>query len=172
MADKTEQEFQKTMENSPWHAEFVQRYGEKPDLREGGDYNYRLAVNNNIQPQPDPYDKNSLHWPSSFEDSNGNIVMLKSPDHKTAWKEYYMRANNGVNPDAVGATEADWNKSTLNMGPVHMGIGGLAHYNKGEQAAESTQDMIDRLRALYDRVRGVSPEPQPTPRPEEEDGWK
>ena len=49
MADKTEQEFQKTMENSPWHAEFVQRYGEKPDLREGGDYNYRLAVNNHNQ---------------------------------------------------------------------------------------------------------------------------
>jgi len=102
-----EQEFQKTIKNSPWYSQFVQRFQEQPDLRAGGDYNYRLAVAKGVQPQPDPYDNNALHWPSSLPDG----TMLKSEGHPTAWKEYYMRANNGINPDSVGATEADWKKS-------------------------------------------------------------
>ena len=100
--------FQREIKNSPWYSEFVKSYGETPDLSKTANYDYRKAWEAGIRPQPDPYDNNKYHWPSST--SNGE--MLKSADHPTAWKEHYMRAT-GTNPDAVGATQADWLKMTL-----------------------------------------------------------
>lgn len=95
--------FNRGIRTSPWFSEFVKEYGEKPDLRRGGDYNYRAAWQAGVRPERDPYDGNRLHWPSSTHAGQ----MLKSDDHPTAWKEHYMRAT-GNNPDAVGATQNDF----------------------------------------------------------------
>ena len=91
---------------TPWYTEFQQNYGEAPNLNRSADYDYRKAWANGVRPEKDPYDQNKYHWPSSTQSGD----MLKSENHPTLWKEYYMRAT-GKNPDAVGATEADW----LNM---------------------------------------------------------
>lgn len=101
--DDKERQFRAGIEATPWFAEFMKQYGEPPDLRPGGDYDYRKAWDAGVRPERDPYDASRYHWPSSLPDG----TMLKSPDHPTAWKEHYMRQY-GVNPDAVGATEADW----------------------------------------------------------------
>ena len=96
--------FQQQIQQSPWFAQFQQQYGEAPDLNTT-DYDYRKAWAAGIRPVPDPYDNNRYHWPSSLPSGE----MLKSENHPTAWKEYYMRQT-GQNPDAVGATQADWLK--------------------------------------------------------------
>ena len=87
---------------TPWHKEFVEQYGEAPDLSTT-DYDYLAAWRAGIRPQRDPFDQNRYHWSSSTPDGK----MLKSEGHKTAWKEYFMRET-GKNPDALGiATEDD-----------------------------------------------------------------
>ena len=98
-----EAQFQGWIKQLPWYSQFVKRYGEEPDISEKSDYDYRAAFKAGLKPEADPYDGGFHHWPSSTPDG----VMLKAADHPTAWKEHYMRAT-GKNPDAVGATEADW----------------------------------------------------------------
>ena len=90
-----EASFQKWIRNTGWFKEFVSEYGEEPDL-DTKDYDYRAAWRAGIQPERDPYDKNRYHWPSSLPSGQ----MLKSPEHPTAWKEYFMRET-GQNPDAL-----------------------------------------------------------------------
>jgi hypothetical protein len=94
--------FLKEIKETEWFKEFVKEYGEEPDL-DTKDYDYRTAWAAGIRPERDPYDNNRYHWPSSLQDGQ----MLKAEDHPTAWKELYMRET-GINPDAVGATKADW----------------------------------------------------------------
>jgi hypothetical protein len=88
--------FQNWIRGTDWFKEFVREYGEEPDLNTK-DYDYRAAWKAGVVPERDPYDKNRFHWPSSL--SSGK--MLKSENHPTAWKEYFMR-DTGVNPDALG----------------------------------------------------------------------
>jgi len=88
--------FQNWIRNTGWFGEFVKEYGEEPDLNTK-DYDYRAAWKAGVKPERDPYDNNRFHWPSSLPSGQ----MLKSEDHPTAWKEYFMR-NTGVNPDALG----------------------------------------------------------------------
>jgi len=89
-----------------WQGHYeVKQYGEEPDLSTSANYDYRQAWRMGIRPERDPYDSNRFHWASSTPDG----TMLKSKTHPTAWKEEYMRAT-GSNPDAVGATQADWLK--------------------------------------------------------------
>jgi hypothetical protein len=97
-----EDQFQAGIRATPWFSEFVKQYGEEPDLNTP-DYNYRAAWGAGIRPVRYEHDGGRYHWPSSLP----NGQMLKSANHPTAWKEYYMRAT-GKNPDDVGATEADW----------------------------------------------------------------
>ena len=100
----TEALFQRDMKLSPWYGQFMDRYGEAPNLN-APEYDMRKAWGAGVIPQPDPYDNNFLHWPSSLPTGE----MLKSPDHPTAWKEHYMRQT-GQNSDAIGATMNDWMK--------------------------------------------------------------
>lgn len=100
-----ERNFLNGIKATPWFREFVQQYGEEPDLSRNADYDYRKAWAAGIRPVRDPYDNNRFHWPSSLP----NGQMLKADNHPTAWKELYMRAT-GINPDAVGATQTDWMK--------------------------------------------------------------
>lgn len=94
LADE-EQQFQNWIRGTGWFKEFLQEYGEEPDLNIP-EYDYRAAWRAGISPERDPYDANRYHWPSS--DSSG--MMLKSEDHPTAWKEFFMR-DTGQNPDAL-----------------------------------------------------------------------
>ena len=102
-AQGDERRFMSGITASPWYSEFQKQYGEAPDLSKNADYDYRKAWAAGIRPEPDPFDQNRLHWPSSAPSGE----MLKAENHPTAWKEYFMRAT-GQNPDAVGATQADW----------------------------------------------------------------
>jgi hypothetical protein len=60
------------------------------------DYDYRGAYKAKIKEEISPHD-NKPHWPSSTEDGR----MLKSPQHETAWKEFFMRKYN-KDPDDIG----------------------------------------------------------------------
>jgi len=93
---KDEAEFQSWIRNTGWFDEFVKEHGEEPDLNTK-DYDYRAAWKAGLEPERDPYDNNRFHWPSSLPSGE----MLKSEDHPTAWKEYFMR-DTGVNPDSLG----------------------------------------------------------------------
>lgn len=100
LSPQDEAKFQADMKASPWYAEFQKRFGEAPDLSTNSNYDYRGAWKAGIQPQPDPYDDNSLHWPSALP----NGKELKSPDHPTLWKEHFMQAT-GKNPDELGLND-------------------------------------------------------------------
>jgi hypothetical protein len=91
-----ESAFQNWIRNTDWFKEFKAEFNEEPDL-DTKDYDYRAAWKAGISPERDPYDQNRFHWPSSLPTGE----MLKSADHPTAWKEYFMR-DTGVNPDALG----------------------------------------------------------------------
>jgi hypothetical protein len=87
--------FQNWIRNTDWFKEFKSQYNEEPDLNTK-DYDYRAAWRAGVQPERDPYDGNRFHWPSSLPEGQ----MLKSAEHPTAWKEYFMRST-GINPDAL-----------------------------------------------------------------------
>jgi hypothetical protein len=91
-----ESAFQNWIRGTDWFKEFKSEYNEEPDL-DTKDYDYRAAWKAGLQPERDPYDNNRFHWPSSLPTGE----MLKSAEHPTAWKEYFMR-DTGVNPDALG----------------------------------------------------------------------
>jgi len=98
-----EEEFQKGIRATDWYNEYIQQYGEGPDLRpmsddprKGPNYDYRAAWARGVRPNyRDPND-GQLHWASS---AGGQ--MLKSESHPTFWKEGFMRRH-GVNPDSLG----------------------------------------------------------------------
>lgn len=110
MAQGQESRFLREITKSPWFSEFVKEHGERPDLSRSADYDYRKAWAAGVRPEPDPYDGNRYHWPSSLPSGE----MLKSATHPTLWKEQYMRAT-GQNPDAVGVTEAQWRQMQQQM---------------------------------------------------------
>jgi hypothetical protein len=93
--------FQNWIRNTDWFKEFKSQYNEEPDLNTK-DYDYRAAWKAGVQPERDPYDNNRFHWPSSLPEGQ----MLKSAEHPTAWKEYFMR-DTGVNPDALNLKTAE-----------------------------------------------------------------
>jgi len=94
-----EKKFQEWINTNPrvlqWKQEFVKQFNEQPDINTS-DYDYRAAWKAGVVPEPDEYDENRLHWSSST--SSGK--MLKSKEHKTAWKEFFMREF-GDNPDKL-----------------------------------------------------------------------
>jgi hypothetical protein len=92
----TEIPFQSTVQNTNWYNEYMNEYGEPPDLSKDADYDYRKAVAAGAMPERSPEDNNRYHWPSSLPDG----TMLKTEEHPTAWKEFYMRST-GVDPDTV-----------------------------------------------------------------------
>jgi len=61
--------FQAGIRATPWFGEFVQKYGEEPDLNTP-DYDYRRAWAAGARPDVrDPGDR-LLHWPSEFKGAN------------------------------------------------------------------------------------------------------
>ena len=100
-APDEESAFQNWIRGTDWFKEFKAQYNEDPDLNTK-DYDYRAAWKAGVQPERDPYDNNRFHWPSSLPSGK----MLKSAEHPTAWKEYFMR-DTGVNPDALNLKTAE-----------------------------------------------------------------
>lgn len=84
--------FQKQFQASPFYQEFVQRYGELPNL--SGDYDYRLWWKDGMEATR--HHDGTLHGPSKTKTGR----WLKSPDHPTAWKENFMHQF-GVDPDTL-----------------------------------------------------------------------
>lgn len=107
-----EKKFQEWMNTNPrvlqWKKEFVDEYGEQPRI-DNADYDYRKAWKNGIVPTRDEYDNNKLHWSSST--TSGEL--LKSKEHKTLWKEFFMRET-GKNPDALGIKKEEAEKILKN----------------------------------------------------------
>lgn len=78
-----------------WRRQFMRDFGYVPQMN-GGDYDYRLALQSGMRPELYTHD-NRYHWPSATPDGRS----LKSPDHPTAWMETFMERF-GIDPhDAV-----------------------------------------------------------------------
>ncbi|MBC8158280.1 MAG: hypothetical protein H8E94_03000 [Alphaproteobacteria bacterium] len=88
--DFEESMFQYGVRQTPWWQEFIEEYGEDPDLNTS-DYDYRAAWRDGERPKRDPYDGGRFHWSGDY----------KSRDHKTAWKGIFMEKT-GINPDELG----------------------------------------------------------------------
>ena len=78
-----------------------------------GDYDYVGAWKDNVQSTVSKHD-GKPHWPSRSSDGK----MLKSPQHKTAWKEYFMDAY-GYDPDELGLHE--YEQARQYQGPLNIG---------------------------------------------------
>lgn len=102
-----EESFQSGIRATEWFSEFKKRHGEEPDLRapsddpsKGPNYDYRKAWAEGLRPTRSEYDGGQYHWSSS----TGSGEMLKTPNHPTAWKEYFMREH-GKDPDSLSAAD-------------------------------------------------------------------
>ena len=104
------QQFERDMKATPWYGAYVQRYGEPPNL-DATEYDYQKAWRNKVVAQPDPYDQNFPHWPSTLP----NGEPLKAATHPTMWKETFMQGT-GINPDAIGVTGIDQPSATPQYG--------------------------------------------------------
>jgi hypothetical protein len=152
-----ESEFQNWIRGTDWFKEFKSEYNEEPDL-DTKDYDYRAAWKAGVQPERDPYDNNRFHWPSSLPTGE----MLKSAEHPTVWKEYFMRET-GVNPDALGLkTPEDANIFIENISKrQERAAGGEVHMMGGGRPPKKTtfeQDLKsfkDPALALADLLAGA-----------------
>lgn len=105
LSESEEKQFQEWIKNTGWYKEYVQQYNELPDLNTKV-YDYRKAWKDGMIPERDPYDNNRYHWGSVTKSGE----MLKSVDHPTAWKQYFMEET-GKNPDELGIkSQADAEK--------------------------------------------------------------
>ena len=94
LAPAEEQQFQKEIRATPWHQEFVAKYGEAPNF-DDPNYNYRAAWKAGIMPTQRNQVDGQYHW----GDSTPNGELLKSVNHPTAWMEPFMRQYPGANPE-------------------------------------------------------------------------
>jgi hypothetical protein len=81
-------------------------------ILDNADYDYRGAWASNPKMERDPYD-NRIHWASRTTDGR----MLKSPQHPTAWKEFFM-SETGRNPDELGFGSPDQAASYVPRGKL------------------------------------------------------
>jgi hypothetical protein len=83
-----------------WQNAYERRYGEKPDVAPGGDYDYEKAAALGVRPEEYPHDPGMPHWPSRAPAQAPRMMgpLLKSPDHETMWMERFMQRF-GVDPN-------------------------------------------------------------------------
>lgn len=78
-----EGEFQSGIRATPWFKEYVNQYGEEPDLNTK-DYDYRSAWKAGARPDVrDPTDGNRYHWPSEFKGDGHPNRFVNGVDTKT-----------------------------------------------------------------------------------------
>ena len=94
------------MKATEWYKEMKEDFGEV-DISRSSDFNYRLAWENGVHltAARSPID-NKIHMFGSFEDKEGNIINLKSPEHKTRWKSDLIQLT-GINADEEGLTKEE-----------------------------------------------------------------
>jgi len=97
LSPEQEQKFQFDMRYAPgyeqWQRQFKQKFGERPNINDPS-YDYRLAWQSGIKPQPYEHDQNGIfHWPSVTQGGKP----LKQPGHPSAWMEKFMNQY-GVDP--------------------------------------------------------------------------
>lgn len=105
-----EGEFRRWLVGTDWFKEIKDQIAEENNLNpaeiedqralemilDDADYDYRGAWLSNPEMSRDQYD-NRIHWASRTPSGK----MLKSPQHPTAWKEFFM-SETGMNPDEFG----------------------------------------------------------------------
>lgn len=84
------------IKKDPWYAQYVNKFGEEPDLSRNANYDYITAWKSGIRPKMNPHD-GLYHWDSKTREGE----MLKKPDHPTIWKTYWMDKT-GIDPDSLG----------------------------------------------------------------------
>ena len=123
-----EKEFQSWIRKQPWFDEFKKDRGEEPDL-DTKDFDYRGAWKDGETPTRSKVD-NKLHWGSKF----------KSTSHPTKWKDMFMKASGGIDPDDVGVKNI---------------IEGLDYLKNGKktrnQETPESQD-LERIVQLFDEL--------------------
>lgn len=104
---KDEKSFQSGIRGTKWYKQFVDKYGEPPDL-DSKDYNYRAAWKAGIRPQDYEHDAEMQHWAST----TGKGESLKATNHPTAWMEDYMQVTGSdphepvdMNPEQIKSME-------------------------------------------------------------------
>jgi len=104
---KDEKSFQSGIRGTKWYKQFVDKYGEPPDL-DSKDYNYRAAWKAGVRPQDYEHDAEMQHWAST----TGKGESLKATNHPTAWMEDYMQVTGSdphepvdMNPEQIKAME-------------------------------------------------------------------
>ena len=123
-----EKEFQAWIKKQPWHKEFKKDKGEFPNLDTKA-FDYRGAWQDGETPTRSTVD-NKLHWGSKF----------KATDHPTKWKDTFMKASGGIDPDDVGVKNI---------------IEGLDYLKNGKktrnQETPDSQD-LERIVQLFDEL--------------------
>jgi hypothetical protein len=104
---KDEKSFQSGIRGTKWYKQFVDKYGEPPDL-DTKDYNYRAAWKAGVRPQDYEHDAEMQHWAST----TGKGESLKATNHPTAWMEDYMQVTGSdphepvdMNPEQIKSME-------------------------------------------------------------------
>ena len=104
LAEEDEDAFQRDVRAAPgwnqWYRQFQDRHGGPPNIRPGGDYNYRAAWLLGATPEYDP-GTGEYHGLSSVEvPPFVQPYELKRAAHPTLWKEKFMQQF-GANPDVA-----------------------------------------------------------------------
>lgn len=136
---RDERDFQRGIRQTGWYREFVQEYGEEPDLDTPA-YDYRTAWKVGQRPERNEHDGGRYHWPSTTPDGRD----LKSLDHPTYWKQRFLEAT-GQDPDALGLASPEDAAAYLRKGG--MGQGGeppapaVAVRPGGEDRPETSEEL-------------------------------
>ncbi len=117
LSKSDEKEFEAWIQDLPWYENMKrslpkseQKYLLEDITSANSGYDYRKAWLNGIKPLMYQYD-NTYHWPSSTDSGD----MLKSPNHPTAWMEYFMRDSNGIDPNQFGLQTPENARTWLNQ---------------------------------------------------------
>ncbi len=151
-----EAKFQREFKNSEWAKGFQAQFGTLPDPNDPS-YDYRGAWKQGQIPA-----RAGMHWP----DRGPNGQWLKSPDHPTAWMEYYQDAT-GHDPDEDGVDTKRYNQMLYGQvaqsqgqpggGVGAGGVGGTQaparpEYARMEQAAAAHGMPKDTFRGFFEKA--------------------
>lgn len=97
-----ERQFRGWVKGLDWYKEYVQEYGEHPNLNDPN-FNYRTAYSHGVTPARSEFDysdklgKYRFHWPDALPGG----TMLKTETHPSAWMNKFM-GDYGFDPGELG----------------------------------------------------------------------
>lgn len=168
-----EQQFQRDVKHSGWYRGFRSAFGQAPDLDDPS-YDYRGAWQAGALPGQ------GQHWPSRGQDGK----WLKSPEHPSAWMEYYMDAtgrdpdDDGIDEDAfraaVGLPARQRGMMAPDQATLEGGIGApsvpAADMRPDGQAMNQAIPLSDILRSIQGAAGGTPPTGAEEPMPAQPEG--